>query len=680
MPHRLGLNRHSLRRTLIVGAAAGVVFPALIIHGTLLQSRYERDLRQSVLNPKKQTLDLLARSAATPMWTVDYTQLQDMANASIHHNSVVSIAILSEDGKVVAKAEDPERRRGHIQTEMRRIYPPSSTHEPRQPTSAATPIGTVTMEYTSYEAEKDFRSDMLQVFLALAAQAGISFGLIYLLVERRIVIPLRALRERAMQIARGKLSEPVTAARPDEIGHLAEGLEHMRTDLVALLDERDLKNKAMQDQLQAKLEAEQALNASQAKFLAIFDISPLPMVVARIDERSSLDDSSQSMTALDANEAFLQLAQIRRHEVASLKWSELFESVRELDETVRGLRLLHGVSRLECTLNAKGGGRSPICEVSGRAFSLGAERLCILMFEDVTERRTSEEAVLKLNAQLEHRVTERTEALARTNRELSDTLHHLQQAQAELMRSEKMAALGSLVADVTHELRSPIHHAQDVARQLDRLSEELLTRSPLTTEQLRDAIESVRDGSQSLKLDLGAASSLISSFRQVAMDQSSVQWRRFMLDRLVQDVATTLGPKIRRFDAELNVQVPPDLELGGYPGPLTQVIAQLVDNALQHAYEPGDRYVVDIKASRLDADHVILSVNDRGHGMAADTLNQLREDLSPQRSTRKGLGLQTVFSLVRGILGGQVTVASTAGLGTSFSITLPLNQVSQVSL
>ena len=111
-----------------------------------------------------------------------------------------------------------------------------------------------------------------------------------------------------------------------------------RTDLVALLDERDLKNKAMQDQLQAKLEAEQALNASQAKFLAIFDISPLPMVVARIDERSSLDDSSQSMTALDANEAFLQLAQIRRHEVASLKWSELFESVRELDETVRGLR------------------------------------------------------------------------------------------------------------------------------------------------------------------------------------------------------------------------------------------------------------------------------------------------------------------------------------------------------
>ena len=88
------------------------------------------------------------------------------------------------------------------------------------------------------------------------------------------------------------------------------------------------------------------------------------MVAARIDERSSPDDSSQSMTALDANEAFLQLAQIRRYEVASLNGAN-FELKRRAGRDRRGLRLLHGRQPSRGTLNAAGG--RPVAQLRGLA-------------------------------------------------------------------------------------------------------------------------------------------------------------------------------------------------------------------------------------------------------------------------------------------------------------------------
>ena len=175
-----------------------------------------------------------------------HTQFADMANASIHHNSVVSIAILSEGRRTVSRRKIPERRRGTSRPRMRRIYPPRAPTSPVSPPASGHADGTATMEYTSYEAEKDPAPTCCRCSWPGGPGRVISFGLIYLLVERRIVIRCGPCAGGAMQIARGSFrAGHRRQARRDR--HLAEGLEHCAPTCRAA-GRAGLKNKAMQDQ------------------------------------------------------------------------------------------------------------------------------------------------------------------------------------------------------------------------------------------------------------------------------------------------------------------------------------------------------------------------------------------------------------------------------------------------
>ena len=289
-------------------------------------------------------------------------------------------------------------------------------------------------------------------------------------------------------------------------------------------------------------------------------------------------------------------------------------------------------------------------------------------FLDITERKRGEAQQQQLNATLDARVRERT-------RELEAALVPLQQAQDELVRSEKMASLGALVAGVAHELNTPIGNAVMVASTLSGRQREFeagmaggLRRSAL------DAfLASTREVSEVLERNLQRAAELIGSFKQIAVDQSSYQRRSFELGEVVQEIALALSPTLRHSGVRLVDEVAPGLAMDSFPGPLGQVLINLVNNAVLHAFEGQAAGTVRIGAEQLAGDRVHLWVRDDGRGIAREHLRQVFDPFFTTRLGQggSGLGLHIVYTLVTGLLGGRIEVHSTPGQGTALRIELP---------
>ncbi|WP_397572219.1 sensor histidine kinase [Silanimonas sp.] len=296
---------------------------------------------------------------------------------------------------------------------------------------------------------------------------------------------------------------------------------------------------------------------------------------------------------------------------------------------------------------------------------------------DVTERKAAAAALQRLNEALESRVAERTHDLAASNAELSATVEQLRRAQVELVRSERLASLGSLVAGVAHELNTPLGSALLVATTLGDGIEEL--RRKLDTGELKRStldtfLEQQAEAQALIVRNARRAAELIGRFKQVAVDQTSEQRRRFDLAEVVDEIIGTLQPRLRKTPHQVVVDIAPGLGMDSYPGPLGQVVTNLVLNALLHGLgdRPGEVRVV---ASQLDADHVALSVSDDGVGIPAEHLPRIFDPFFTTKLGEggSGLGLHIVYSLVQRSLGGRIDVESRSGQGARFTVVMPVN-------
>ena len=176
-----------------------------------------------------------------------------------------------------------------------------------------------------------------------------------------------------------------------------------------------------------------------------------------------------------------------------------------------------------------------------------------------------------------------------------------------------------------------------------------------------------------LERNLQRAAELIGSFKQIAVDQSSYQRRGFELAEVVQEIAVALRPTLRRGGVTLVDDTPPGLRMDSFPGPLGQVLINLVNNAVVHAFEGGAGGRVLIGAEALGGDRVGLWVEDDGRGIAPEHLRQIFDPFFTTQLGQggSGLGLHIVYTLVTGLLGGRISVQSAPGRGTRFHIELP---------
>jgi PAS domain S-box-containing protein len=295
---------------------------------------------------------------------------------------------------------------------------------------------------------------------------------------------------------------------------------------------------------------------------------------------------------------------------------------------------------------------------------------------DITDLKRTEDALRRLNEDLEQRVASRTTNLEEAKEELERSLDELHRTQEELILSEKLAALGGLVAGVAHEINTPLgigitaisfleNRIQDVER--------LFARDALKKSDMESFLADGRESTDSVMTNLKRAAGLVNSFKQVAADQSSEMARRFNLHAYVDEVLPSLYPQYRHTGHSVE-NTCPDVEIDSYPGAIAQIITNLLSNTLSYAYPDGRAGHIRIGGS-AGQDSVTLTFSDDGVGIPPEITGRIFE---PFVTTRRGqggtgLGLHIVFNIVNKVLGGTIRLATAPGDGTTFTITIPRN-------
>ncbi|WP_317203028.1 ATP-binding protein [Janthinobacterium sp.] len=298
-------------------------------------------------------------------------------------------------------------------------------------------------------------------------------------------------------------------------------------------------------------------------------------------------------------------------------------------------------------------------------------------------RDRHERELLRHRSRLEELVAERTGALTRAkeqaellNAELAGALQNLSRTQEELLRRDKLAALGALVAGIAHELNTPIGNSLVVAGSMAERTRQLRAdlAGGLRRSALEGYLEQAGEADAIVLRNLQRAAGLVSSFKQIAVDGAGAQRRAFALRQFVADLMLPLCAPLKDSGFTLQQRIAPQLRLDSYPGALGQVLGALFENCLRHGFEDRIEGRIVVAAGPGEAGWITLTVSDDGVGIAAANLGRIFDPFFTTKlgSGGSGLGLHIVHNLVTGVLGGRIGAASDGAAGTAITLHLPV--------
>jgi signal transduction histidine kinase len=296
---------------------------------------------------------------------------------------------------------------------------------------------------------------------------------------------------------------------------------------------------------------------------------------------------------------------------------------------------------------------------SGEADEIG---LLMVAFEEMRrslrDRLRSTESI---NIDLEREVRRRTEALEQRNAELRDALDKLRRAQDNLIRSEKLASMGRLVAGIAHEINNPVNAVINSLGPLEQIVRQIQGTAGPAGELARSADEMLT------VVQRGAArtKAIVQALHNYSRGDDAVP-REVSLARSVEDSLDLLRHRLR--DVTVLKEVDPAARIMGLPGQIDQVLMNLLTNAVQAL---GERGTIRLTVT-AGGDLVRVAISDDGPGIPPEVLPRIFDPFFTTKDVGEGSGLG--LSIVHGIVerhGGHIEVQSTPGKGTTFTIDFP---------
>ena len=318
-----------------------------------------------------------------------------------------------------------------------------------------------------------------------------------------------------------------------------------------------------------------------------------------------------------------------------------------------------------------------------KAFELGAVDYIIKPFN-------AKELLVRVNTHLElkyahEKIKKSKQELQKTNAEiktqrdeLSRTLENLKRTQDQLIQSEKMAALGGLVAGVAHEINTPVGISVTAASNLVDETKQmayLYKNDKISRSDFKDYLKSANQSAKLILANMERTAVMIQSFKQISTDQSTEEKRKFKLRAYLEDVIRSLYPKLKDKRVHINLEVDKKIEINSYPGPFSQIFTNLVLNSLEHGLVTDRKEKLQINiTSRIKDKQLLFEYRDDGKGIPEDILPKI---FDPFFTTNKvigtGLGLHIVYNLVTQKFKGTIDCESRLNNGVVFKIKIPVD-------
>ena len=265
--------------------------------------------------------------------------------------------------------------------------------------------------------------------------------------------------------------------------------------------------------------------------------------------------------------------------------------------------------------------------------------------------------------------------LRKRNKELAESMDTLKLAKDQLVESERMASLGGLVAGIAHDVNTPlgvgVTAASFMQERLKNLQADYDDKK-LTSKAMTSFLTEAQQTTTLLLSNLNRASELVSSFKQVAVDQTSEAERDVNLQQYINEVIQSLAPNLKKTEHIINIECPENLVVKCAPGAIAQIFTNMIMNSVIHGFEKIDQGHIDIVISEQD-DQVHIDYKDDGKGLTEELLARHFDAFFTTKRGKGGSGLGThiMYNLVTQTLGGQIEAFSEEDKGLQYKISFP---------
>ncbi|AGH82423.1 sensor histidine kinase [Psychromonas sp. CNPT3] len=375
------------------------------------------------------------------------------------------------------------------------------------------------------------------------------------------------------------------------------------------------------------------------------------------------------------NPAAVILTGYSQEELYKKNWLSIFSLPKQHISLLKKLTRNEPIQNLEIKMQDQLGETNTLLWTFSAIYEGMDIKYLIGFGHDITAQKHVESKIQRLNDELEEKVEFRTAALTESHKKITKTLTQLRNTQQTLVESEKMASLGELVAGIAHEINTPVGISVTAASFLadevndfqNKFNDKTLSRS-----YVQKLMPRLNESCLLLNSNLKRAADLISSFKQVAVDQSSEAYYLFNLSENIEQVVLSLKHKIKQKQSNIYIECPDDLSIFSVPGSFIQIYANLIINSLEHGFDDwqADRNIyidISLKANRLHIDY-----RDTGQGIPAEIAQRVFDPFvtTKRGSGGSGLGTHIIYNIVTQLLHGDIQLLESEQ-GVHFHISMP---------